>query len=134
MLSGANTIKRKNNYKHHMKIKKRMNLKNINRILYNRLNIVKKAFVRYEEPYTEISQNARKFFIKIKLPDVKKKDLFLKVNKNTVAIRGDSIRSHKLMKGYYKDIEVPEDAITDKIKATFKRKILNIKIPKVKRI
>ena len=109
-------------------INKEMNkhIKNANR----QLNLFRKAVIRYEEPYTELSQNANKVLIKIKMPKVKRRDVILKIENNFISVRGDHIKGNKLLKGYYKDIELPKEVVTEKVKASFKNNTLKITMPK----
>ena len=103
--------------------------KHIN-IVNRQLNLFRKAIVSYEEPYTEMSQNAKKVLIRIKMPEVKKRDVILRVDGNLVSVRGDRIKGSKLLKGFYKNIRLPQEAMTERVKATFKKNTLKITVPK----
>ena len=105
--------------------------KNINIINRNITNI-RKDFVRYHEPYSEVLQNYRSMLVRIKLPDVPKKNLLLKVGNGKIEVRGHTfIRENdkKLLRGFYRIINLPQNALLHKAKAKYKNDVLKIKIP-----
>ena len=106
--------------------------KNIVRI-NKQVTEVRKWFLKYEEPYCEISQNHRSFFINMKLPDVHKKDITLKIENNKVEVKGiRKQREKKKVKlaGFYRVIEIPKNTKQEKARAIFKNNALKIRIPK----
>ncbi len=102
----------------------RKNIKTVN----SRFKVVQKYFLKYEEPYSEISQNNKALLISVKLPYTKKKDIALRILGNKVEVKG--ISSHKNdRKGFFRNIDLPLNARTDRAKAVFKNETLKIKIP-----
>lgn len=105
--------------------------KNI-RVLHNQFIAVKKLFVTYEEPYSEISQTAKHFFIHIKLPNVKKKDIHLHIQQGKIEVSGHRhvVENDKhRMKGFYRSIIIPAHIIPERARALYVGENLKIKIP-----
>ena len=94
---------------------------------------IKKLFVNYEEPYSEISQNRTVFKINVKLPDVKKKDMVLKIISKKVQFseyKFIKINKHKkVMRGFYRSISLPPNANVKKAQAIYFHGSLKVKIP-----
>ncbi len=117
------------------------NLKNIQRDFQKfftdvnkQVDIVRKNLVTYEEPYSEITQNDKIIEILVKLPDVYKKDLTVKLEGNQVFVnahqREKSMFGYITKKGFSRKILIPDNALLKKAKAVYKGDILKIKIPK----
>lgn len=105
--------------------------KNIN-ILNKRIIKIRKNFVKYHEPYSEISQDYKNMIVKITLPNTFKKDILLKVNNGKIEVRGHNFvkeKKSRVLKGFYRSIDLPSNAIPDKAVAKFKSDRLIIKIP-----
>ena len=75
------------------------------------------------------------------MPGIDEKDLDVKIENNFLILSGEKkeetkeekknyIFSERKYGSFYRTIALPEGAKTDKVKATFKKGILNIEIPK----
>ncbi len=85
------------------------------------------------------------YYIEVELPGVKKEDINIDVNENTLTISGERKikEEHKddvfyKVESYYgkfeRNFELPEDADLDNIEAKFENGVLEIKIPKVVKV
>ena len=103
------------------------------KILNKHITNIKKSFVRYEEPFCEIRQNHRGMNISVKLPDVKKKDIFLNITSSAIELKANSVFHSKkegtVIKTYHRIIDIPSCSISQKTKAEFKRDKLKITVP-----
>lgn len=105
----------------------RKNLRTVN----NQVRVVQKYFLKYEEPYSEISQNFKALLIKVKLPYTKKRDIILRILGDKVEIEG--VSNHKnVRKGFFRKVDLPSNVKVDRAKAVFKNETLKIKIPLAK--
>ncbi len=98
------------------------------RMARKQVRVLRKYFLTYEEPYSEISQNFKALFIKVKLPNTSKKDIVLRILGNRVEIEGISQHTEGL-KGFHRKIDLPANVRTDRARAVFKNEILKIKLP-----
>ena len=102
----------------------RKNIKAVN----NQVRAAQKYFLKYGEPYSEISQNSKTLLIKVKLPYTKKKDITLRILGDKVEIEG--VSNHKTGKrGFFRKVDLPSNVRPDRAKAVFKNETLKIKIP-----
>jgi len=85
------------------------------------------------------------YYIEVELPGVKKEDINIDVNENTLTISGErKISQEHKDDNFYKvesvygkferSFSLPEDVDTDKIEASSKNGVLEIKIPKVVKV
>jgi HSP20 family protein len=85
------------------------------------------------------------YYIEVELPGVKKEDINIDVNEDTLTISGErKIKEEHKDDNFYKvesvygkferSFSLPEDVDTDKIEATSKNGVLEIKIPKVQKV
>ncbi len=85
------------------------------------------------------------YYIEVELPGVKKEDINIDVNEDTLTISGErKVREENKDDNFYKvesvygkferSFSLPEDVDTDKIEATSKNGVLEIKIPKVQKV
>jgi HSP20 family protein len=85
------------------------------------------------------------YYIEVELPGVKKEDINIDVDDNTLTISGErKIKDEHKDDNFYKvesvygkferSFSLPEDADTDKIEASSKNGVLEIKIPKVVKV
>jgi len=85
------------------------------------------------------------YYIEVELPGVKKEDINIDVNEDTLTISGErKIKEEHKDDTFYKvesvygkferSFSLPEDVDTDKIEATSKNGVLEIKIPKVQKV
>ena len=100
-----------------------------NKFIIKHLNNLKKGFINYEEPFCEIRQNHKGMKITIKLPEVKKKDIFLNITQDKLELRAKSLEKGKVLTNYHKIIDLPQISITKQAKADYNSKNLKIDIP-----
>jgi len=85
------------------------------------------------------------YYIEVDLPGVKKEDINIDVDENTLTISGErKVKQEHKEDNFYKvesvygkferSFSLPEDVDTDKIEAEFKNGVLEIKIPKVQKV
>jgi HSP20 family protein len=92
-------------------------------------------------PRVDISENDNEFEIRAEIPDVKKEDVKVTVNKGVVTIQGER-RQEKEEKGkkfhrverhygnFVRSFTLPDNIDEKKVKASYKDGILNLRIPK----
>ena len=92
-------------------------------------------------PRVDISETANEFVIKAEIPEVKKEDVKVSVDKGVLTIQGER-KQEKEEKGkkfhrverYYgsfvRSFTLPDNVDETKIKATFKDGMLNLQVPK----
>lgn len=93
------------------------------------LTRIRKNFVKYHEPYSEISQNHNGMDIRINLPSIPKKNILLKINNGRIEVSGHMLERKRLLKGFYRSIDLPSNAVADKARARYKNNTLRIRIP-----
>ena len=95
-------------------------------------------------PHVDIVDRDDEIFIKAELPGVDKDDLEITMTDNSVTIKGSTRAEEEEEKGDYHRCEIsqgsfsrtmslPAEVDTDKAKAKFKRGVLKLTIPKVKK-
>jgi HSP20 family protein len=93
------------------------------------------------EPTVDVEEDEKSIRIKAEIPGIDEKDLDVKVENNVLTLSGEKKEERKEEKKNYifserkfgsfsRSIGLPEGIKTDKIKATFKKGVLNIEIPK----
>ena len=91
-------------------------------------------------PQVDVSQNNNELTIRADLPGMTKQDVKVDVTDDAVTIQGERKREHEEERGgvfrsersygsFYRVIPLPEGAIADQAKATFKNGVLEIKLP-----
>lgn len=101
--------------------------------------------IDYKKPFSQISQNDKMIEIKIKLPDINKKDILVNVGKDFIEVKAEkrlkkvkktkkSYRKEESYKGFYRKISLPINADYEKANAKFIKNYLVIKIPKKKKL
>jgi len=91
-------------------------------------------------PQVDVTQNNNELTICVDLPGMKKDDVKVDVTEDAITIQGERRREQEDEKGgvfrsersygsFYRVIPLPEGAITDQAKATFKNGVLEIKLP-----
>jgi len=94
-----------------------------------------------EQKRTSISETPFEYKLEFDIPELKKKDLTIKLDNNQLIIEGRSKKSSfSIFKrkryyqeaSYYKVVSVSDDMDVDNIHASLKRGILTIEIPKKK--
>lgn len=91
-------------------------------------------------PQVDVSHNNNELTICVDLPGMHKDDVKVDVTEDAVTIQGERRREHEEEKGgvfrsersygsFYRVIPLPDGAITDQAKATFRNGVLEIKLP-----
>ena len=101
------------------------------KLLNKHFTYLKKRFINYEEPFSEIRQNHKGMNITIKLPEVKKKDVIINITEDKIELKAKSIKKNRTLKNYHRIIDIPKCSVSKYIKAdyNYKKEILKIKIP-----
>ncbi len=92
-------------------------------------------------PRMDVAENEREFTVALELPGVNKKDIHLLLEKDSLTIEGEKKEEHEKKEKGYSHIErsygsfrrvIPLQAEVDesKVKATFKKGVLTVKLPK----
>jgi HSP20 family protein len=93
------------------------------------------------EPTVDVEEDEKTIRVKAEVPGIDEKDLEVKIENNVLTLSGEKKEERKEEKKNYvfserkfgsfsRSISLPEGVKTDKIKATFKKGVLNIEIPK----
>lgn len=93
------------------------------------------------KPYMNIGANDKEYTITVEVPGVREKDIALELSGNCLVIKGEKKQeSEDRKKNYYRmecsygsfrrTLTLPEDAVDEKIDATFKDGVLTISIPR----
>jgi len=93
------------------------------------------------EPTVDVEEDDKSIRVKAEIPGIDEKDLDVKIENNILTLSGEKKEERKEEKKNYifserkfgsfsRSISLPEGIKTDKIKATFKKGLLNIEIPK----
>jgi HSP20 family protein len=94
-------------------------------------------------PSVDIFEEGDNVVVKAELPGIRKEDIDVNMNDNTVSISGEKKKEEKVKRNnYYREersygtftrsFRLPTEVQTDKAKASFKEGILEIRIPKTK--
>ena len=96
-------------------------------------------FGNYKRPSINISQNTKAVQISVKMDNLSKEDIILKINHMSLDIIGEKNKNIKRKdfeensyKGYRATIGLPTNVNIDKIEAEYKNNFLNVTIPKMK--
>jgi len=92
-------------------------------------------------PAIEIYEEKDDVVVKAELPGMTREDLELNISDNLLTIKGEKKKEEEVKeKGYYysersyggftRTVEIPKDVQTDKVRASFKDGVLEIRIPK----
>jgi HSP20 family protein len=98
------------------------------------------ASASFWAPDIEIYQRNDEFVVRADLPGLRKEDVRIDVTDNALTIQGERrqeeeterggvYRSERSYGSFYRTIPLPEGAITDQAKATFKNGVLEITLP-----
>jgi len=93
------------------------------------------------EPSIDIEDGKDAIHVKAEIPGIDEKDLDVKIENNTLIVSGEKKEEKKEEKknyvyterkfgSFYRSIDLPDGIKADKIKATFKKGVLSIDIPK----
>jgi len=93
------------------------------------------------EPTVDVEEDEKSIRVKAEMPGIDEKDLDVRIENNVLTLTGEKKEERKEEKKNYifserkfgsfsRSISLPESVKTDKIKAVFKKGVLNIEIPK----
>jgi len=93
------------------------------------------------EPTIDVEDSKDSIHVKAEIPGIDEKDLDVRIEDNTLILSGEKKEEKKEEKknyiyterkfgSFYRSIDLPEGVKADKIKATFKKGVLSIDIPK----
>ena len=94
-------------------------------------------------PSADISETEKEYLIRAELPAVKKEDVKVTIDHNTITIEGERRqekedktekyhRIESLQGSFLRSFSLPENASTDGIKCESKDGVLTVRIPKIK--
>jgi len=97
--------------------------------------------IGFRGPAIEITEEKDDVVVKAELPGMKKEDLELNVSGNLLTLKGEKKKEEEVKeKGYYyserlygsftRTVEIPKDIQADKVHASFKDGVLEIRFPK----
>lgn len=92
-------------------------------------------------PAVDIVENEKSFKVEAELPGMDQDDVEVTINDNYLTVKGEKkeskedkddnyVRRERYYGSYQRTISLPETANTDKAKATFKKGVLQVEIPK----
>jgi len=93
-------------------------------------------------PYLDVIEDKDTLLVKAEVPGLSKDDLEVIVAGSTLTIRGEKKKEEKLEHGDYlyserlfgnfrRSIELPTEVKTDKVEASFKNGVLEVRLPKI---
>lgn len=96
-------------------------------------------------PLVDITEDDKEYLIKADLPDIKKEDVKISVQDNTLAVSGErkyekeekDKKYHRVERSYgsfMRSFTLPEDADGSKITAEYKNGVLNVHLPKSEKV
>ncbi|MBW1730764.1 MAG: Hsp20/alpha crystallin family protein [Deltaproteobacteria bacterium] len=115
--------------------------------LFDRLAEWKPSFFRGEEgqwlPAIDLSETSKEIIVKAELSGMDPKDIDVSLSGNTLKIQGERKQEteeegenfHKIERSYgafLRTIQLPAEVDPDKVKATYKKGVLTLKMPKTK--
>ena len=84
----------------------------------------------YRKPHCHISHGQKNVEIQVKLPDIKKKDIELTINAETLIVMTDNKEKGYKLPAYFRKILLSPGLSVSQAQARFSKETLNIKIPK----
>ena len=103
----------------------------------------RKAITNYRQALSDITETDKEIIATVELPGVEKEDININATETGIEIKVEKKDEHKdenkkkgIYKlernyvGFYKYIALPENALIDDIKATYKNGVLELRIPK----
>ncbi len=94
-------------------------------------------------PVVDVSETSKEIIVKAELPGIEPDDIDVSITGHTVTIKGERKQEkeeedenfHKIERSYgmfSRSIQLPAEIDPDKVKATYKKGVLTLKMPKVK--
>lgn len=104
-----------------------------------------KLFNNEWEPIIDVEENKDSIQVKAEIPGIDEKDLDVRIENNTLILSGEKkeelkeekknyVYSERKFGSFYRSISLPEGIKAEKIKANFKKGVLNIDIPKTETV
>jgi HSP20 family protein len=134
----GNLIKRTNNKEYGIDTFRR----NIDKMFDDFFSLTPTSLFKSDwEPTVDVEEDEKTIRVKAEVPGIDEKDLEVKIENNVLTLSGEKKEERKEEKKNYvfserkfgsfsRSISLPEGIKTDKVKATFKKGVLNIEIPK----
>jgi len=97
--------------------------------------------INLEAPALDVYEDKQDLIVKVEIPGLSKDDIDLTIEGNTLTIKGEKKKEHEIKEeDYYRServfgsfsrsIELPADVKTDKVNASFKDGVLEVRLPK----
>ena len=115
--------------------------------IFDRLSDWRPSFLRGDEgqwlPVIDLSETAKEVIVRAELPGMELDDIDVSLSGNTLKIQGERKQEteeegenfHKVERSYgafLRTIQLPSEVDPDKVKATYKKGVLTIRMPKTK--
>lgn len=95
-------------------------------------------------PSVDVSETAKEIIVKVEIPGVEAKEIDVSLDGNVLTIKGERKREHeerdenfhRIERSYgsfYRSLQLPAEVEGDKIKATYKKGVLKVTLPKSKK-
>ncbi|MGE5842383.1 MAG: Hsp20/alpha crystallin family protein [Deltaproteobacteria bacterium] len=95
-------------------------------------------------PSVDVSETAKEIIVKVEVPGVEAKEIDVNLDGNVLTIKGERKREHeerdenfhRIERSYgsfYRSLQLPAEVEGDKIKATYKKGVLKVTLPKSKK-
>lgn len=95
-------------------------------------------------PSVDVSETAKEIIVNAEVPGVEAKDIDVSLDGNVLTIKGERKREHeekgenfhRIERSYgsfYRSLQLPSEVDGDRIKATYKKGVLRISLPKTKK-
>ena len=84
----------------------------------------KRSLESYEEPYCEMTQNEKGVKINIKLPNVRRRSISLRMNSKKMEVKGENGKAN-----YYRLIDIPSIVDITRAHAVFNNGTLKVILP-----
>jgi HSP20 family molecular chaperone IbpA len=99
--------------------------------LKKNVNTLRKNLGKFEEPYSEISQNYKQILIKVLLPAVARSNLKIIASDTLLEIKAEQHGSEEKPKTFYRAIDLPSRADIKRTVAKYRHNTLQIIIPTI---
>jgi HSP20 family protein len=95
-------------------------------------------------PSVDVSETAKEIIVNAEIPGVEAKDIDVNLAGNVLTIKGERKREHEKKEenlhrversygSFYRSLSLPSEVDADKIKASYKKGVLRVTMPKTKR-
>lgn len=95
-------------------------------------------------PSVDVSETAKEIIVRAEIPGMEAKDIDVNLDGNVLTIKGERKRDHEVRDenfhrversygSFHRSLQLPAEVEGDKIKATYKKGVLKITLPKTKK-